>query len=66
MKGNGAKGKILLKGKGPNKFKARASNPKEISLRNGFFLKGANLRGMLVRSPGFKPGACFNYNEAGH
>jgi hypothetical protein len=32
-KGNGTKGKTLEKGKGPNNFKARISNPKEISSR---------------------------------
>jgi len=31
MKGNKAKGKIPIEGKGPNNFKARVSNPKEIS-----------------------------------
>jgi len=51
MKGNRVKGKIPPKGKGPNNFKARVSNSKEISSRKGFLLKGANPRGMLVRSP---------------
>jgi hypothetical protein len=51
MKGNGAEGKIPPKGKGPNNFKVRVSNPKEISSRKGLFSKGANLRGMLVGSP---------------
>jgi len=31
MKGNGIKGKKLQKGKSPNNFKARVSNPKKIS-----------------------------------
>jgi hypothetical protein len=51
MKGNGTKGKMLQKGKNPNNFKARVSNPKQISLRKGFFSKGANPRGMLMGSP---------------
>jgi len=51
MKENGTKGKIPPKGKGPNNFKVRVSNPKEISSRKGFFSKGANPRGMLVGSP---------------
>jgi hypothetical protein len=36
MKGNETEGKIPPKGKGPNNFKARVSNPKEISSKNGF------------------------------
>jgi hypothetical protein len=51
MKGNGAKGNIPPKGKGPNNFKARVSNPKEISSKKRFLSKGANPRGMLVGSP---------------
>jgi hypothetical protein len=45
MKGNGVKGKIPPKGKGPNNFKARVSNPKEISSRERFLSKGANPKG---------------------
>jgi len=51
MKGNRVEGKIPPKGKGPNNFKARVSNPKEISSRKEFLSKGANPKGMLVRSP---------------
>jgi len=51
MKGNGVEGKIPLKGKNPNNFKAWVSNPKEISSRKGFLSKGANPRGTLVGSP---------------
>jgi len=51
MKGNGAEGKIPSKGKGPNNFKARVLNPKEISSRKGFLSKGANPRGMAVGNP---------------
>jgi hypothetical protein len=36
MKGNGTDGKIPQKGKSLNNFKARISNPKEISSRKGF------------------------------
>jgi hypothetical protein len=43
--------RYLQRGKNLNNFKARVSNPKEISSRKGFFLKGANPRGMLVGSP---------------
>jgi hypothetical protein len=50
MKGNGVEGKIPPKGKGPNNFKARVSNPKEVSLRKGFLSKGANPKEMLVGS----------------
>jgi hypothetical protein len=48
MKGNGPKGKIPQKGKNPNNFKVRVSNPKEILSRKGFLLKRTNPRGMLV------------------
>jgi hypothetical protein len=37
MKENGIKGKTPQKGKSLNNFKARVSNPKELSLRRGFF-----------------------------
>jgi hypothetical protein len=39
MKGNGIKGKIPPKGKGPNNFKVRVSNPKEILSKRGLLLK---------------------------
>jgi hypothetical protein len=51
MKGNGAEGKIPQKGKNPNTFKARVSNPKETSSRKGLPSKGASPRGMLMGSP---------------
>jgi hypothetical protein len=35
MKGNGTEDKTLQKGKNPNNFKARVSNPKELSSRRG-------------------------------
>jgi len=50
MRGNGTEGMITQKGKSLNNFKARVSNPKKISSRKGVFIKGANLRGMLVES----------------
>ncbi len=37
MKGNEVEGKTTQKGKNPNNFKTRVSNPKEISLRRGLF-----------------------------
>jgi hypothetical protein len=40
MKGNGTEGKTPQKGKSPNNFKARVSNPKEISSKKGFFQRG--------------------------
>jgi hypothetical protein len=51
MKGNVTEGKIPQKGKNPNNFKARVSNPKEILSRKGFLSKGSNPRGMLMGSP---------------
>jgi hypothetical protein len=51
MKGNGTKGKIPQKGKSPNTFKARVSNPKATSSRKGCLAKGANPRGVLMGSP---------------
>jgi len=36
IKGNGIEVNTLQKGKNPNNFKARVSNPKEILLRRGF------------------------------
>jgi hypothetical protein len=51
MKGNRTEGKIPSKWKGPNNFKARVLNPKEISLRKGFLSKGANPRGMPMGNP---------------
>jgi len=36
MKGNMTMGKTFQKGKNPNNFKARVSNPKEILSRKGF------------------------------
>jgi hypothetical protein len=50
MKENGTESKILSKGKGPNNFKVRVSNPKEILSRRGLLLKQACLRGMRVGS----------------
>jgi hypothetical protein len=37
MKGNGIVGKTFLKGKNPNNFKVRVSNPKEILSKKGLF-----------------------------
>ncbi len=51
MKGNEIEGKTTQKGKSPNNFKARVSNPKEISLRRDLFWKGSNPRGVLMGSP---------------
>jgi hypothetical protein len=51
MKGNGTEGKTPQKGKSLNNSKVWVSNLKEISLRRGFILKGANLRGMLMGGP---------------
>jgi hypothetical protein len=48
---NGTEGKTPQEGKNLNNFKARVSNPKEISLRRGLLLKPTNPRGMLVGSP---------------
>ncbi len=50
-KGNGIEGKTPRKGKNLNNFKVRVLNPKGISSRREFYLKGANLRGMLAGSP---------------
>jgi hypothetical protein len=43
--------RYLQRGKGPNSFKARVLNPKEILSRKGFLSKEANPRGMPVGNP---------------
>jgi hypothetical protein len=50
MKGDGIESKTLQKGKSPNNFKVRISNPREILSKKGLLLTKANPRGMLMGS----------------